>query len=69
MSSGSPLELLGLLDTASPTFHDQINNILHGEDYKQWVPAVHGGCLVGLVDYLDTVRHRAQLIHLPLKPP
>ena len=69
MSSGSPLERLGLLDTASPKFHDQISNILHGEDYKQWVQTVHGDDLVGLVDCLDTVRPRAQLIHPLLKLP
>ena len=69
MSSGSLLERLSLLDTASPKFHDQIGNILHEEDYKQWVPAIHGGDLVRLVDCLDQVRRRAQLIHPPLKLP
>ena len=69
MSSSSPLEQLALLDMASPMFRDQIGNVLHGEYYKQWVPAVQGGDLVGLIDCLDKVRRRAQLIYLPLKLP
>jgi len=66
MSSGNPLTLLRRLDTSSSTFHDQVSNILSGEEYKRWKPGVQGDDLVGLVDYLDKVRHRVSLVCSPL---
>jgi hypothetical protein len=56
MSPHNPLNRLRRLDRSSPKFHDQVSNILSGEEYKQWVPNIQGDDLVGLVDYLDKVR-------------
>jgi len=55
MPSRSPLEQLHRLDRSSLEFHDQVSNVLYGEEYKQWVPTIEGDDLVGLVGYLDEV--------------
>ena len=68
MSSRSPLEQLRRLDRSSSRFHDQVSNILYGEDYKQWVPTVQDNDLMGLVDCLDKVRCHVPLLHSLLKP-
>ena len=66
MTSRSPLEKLRRLDKSSSEFHDQVSNILYGKEYMQWVPTIQGDDLVGLVDYLDTVRCLASFLPLPL---
>jgi len=66
--SRGPLQKLRRLDKSSPTFRDQISDILYGEEYKQWVPTVQGDDLVGLVDYLDKVRCRILLLRSAFKP-
>ena len=66
MSSRSPLRQLRRLDKSSSNFHDRVSNVLYGEEYKQWVPTIEGNDLVGLVDYLDTVRCLASFLPLPL---
>jgi len=62
MSSHNPLTLLRRLDTTSPTFHDQVSNILYGEEYIRWVPDLQGEDLMELVDYLDKVGRRFSLL-------
>ena len=69
MSLRSPLERLRHLDRSSSTFHDQINNILCGEEYQQWVSTVRDDGLVALVDCLDKVCCDAPFLRSPLKPP
>jgi len=69
MFSLNPLDQLRRLDRSSPKFHDQVSNILSGEEYKQWVLNVQDDDLVGLTDYLDKVRRRVSPLCLPLKPP
>ena len=65
--SRGPLKQLRRLDKSSSKFHDQVSNVLYGEEYKQWVPTIRGDDLVGLVDYLDTVCCRVSLPHSPLR--
>ena len=48
MPPRSPLKQLRRLDETSTRFPDQVNNILYGEDYTQWVPTIQGDDLVGL---------------------
>ena len=69
MGSYSPLMQLRYLKNCSSDFHDQVSDVLYGEEYKQWVSTVEGNDLVELVDFLDTVRYRASLPPSPLKPP
>ena len=69
MSTRDPLKELRGLDKSSPEFHDQISDILHGEEYKQCVSDLQGDDLVWLVDYLDQVRLPISLVRFPLKPP
>ena len=66
MPSRNPLNQLRGLDTSSSTFHDQVSNILYGEEYKRWMPNLQGDDLVGFVDYLDKVRHHVSLVCSPL---
>jgi len=54
-------------DKSSSKFHDQLREVLCGEEYKQWVPNISGEDLAWLVDYLDKVRRRITLPHSPLK--
>ena len=69
MSSGDPLKQLRALDKSSSNFHEQVGDILHGEEYKQWVPELQGDDLVGFVDCLDKVRHGVMApVRSPLKP-
>jgi len=66
MPSRNPLNQLRGLDASSPAFHDQVSNILYGEEYKRWMPNLQGDDLVGFVDYLDKVRHHVSLVCSPL---
>ena len=65
MSYPNPLKQFHCLDSAFPTFHDQVCNILYGKEYMQWVPTVQGDDLVVLVDYLDKVRYPISLFPFP----
>jgi len=65
MSSNDPLRRLFRLDRSSSKFHDQVSNILYGEEYRQWVLNLRSEDLVGLVDYLDKVLHRASPLRSP----
>jgi len=66
MSSRNPLTQLRRLDATSPTFHDQVCNILYGEEYTRWMPGLQGDDLMGLVNYLDNVRRCVSLFRSPL---
>jgi len=68
MSSYNPLTHLRHLDTTSPTFQDQVSNILYGEEYTRWVSDIQGEDLMELVDYLDKVGRRISLLRSPLNP-
>jgi len=68
-STRDPLEELRSLDMSSPKFHDQLSDILRGEEYKRRVSDLQGGDLTWLVDYLDQVRLPVSLTRSPLKPP
>jgi len=67
-SSSSTLQQLHRLERSSPNFHDQLCNVLYGEEYVKCVSSIKGDDLVWLVDYLDEVRRRVALPHSPLKP-
>ncbi|KAF9643026.1 kinase-like protein [Thelephora ganbajun] len=41
------------LDRSSPDFHDQLDNVLHGQEYDQCVPNLEEEDLAWLVNYLD----------------
>lgn len=70
MSSLSPpvLQKFHSLDRSSPDFHDQLIDVLYGEEDMQSVPNLDNDDLVWLVDYLDNVRRGVALPYLPLKP-
>jgi hypothetical protein len=62
------LQQLDRLDGSLSGFHDQLCNLLYGEEYIQCARDLQGDDLVWLVDYLDRVRRRIALPHSPLKP-
>jgi len=66
-SSHPVLQRLHCLDRSSADFHDQVCNVLYGEEYKNCVPNFQGDDLVWLAEYLDKVRSHIALPHLPLK--
>ena len=55
------LQRLDSLDKSSPDFQDQLNDLLHENEYQECVPTLQGDELMWLVDYLDEVRHRVAL--------
>ena len=58
-SPNSPtLQQLDHLDSSSTDFHNQLCNVLHGEEYSRCMTNLQGDDLVRLVDYLDKVRRR-----------
>ena len=69
MASTGLLPQLHLLDRSSSTFHDQLSNILYGEEFRQKAPNLETEGLVWLVDYLDKVRRRISFLRSPLKQP
>jgi len=62
------LEQLRSLDRSSPTFHDQLSDILCGEEYERCTPNLAGDDLMRLIGYLDKVCRRIAIPHSPLKP-
>ena len=65
-SHSTTLEQLRRLDRSSPNFHDQLSNVLSGEEYGQSVLNLEGNDLMSLVDYLDKVRRHVALSCSPL---
>ena len=55
------LQQLDRLDGSSDGFHDQLSNVLYGEEYTRCVQNLQGDGSVWLVDYLDRVRRRTTL--------
>ena len=64
--SSPTLQQLHHLDRSSSGFHDQLSNLLYGEEYQQCAPNLRGDDLVWLVDYLDKVRRCVTFPHSPL---
>ena len=59
-SPGSPsLQKLRSLD--APLSESQLNDILHGKEYRQFVSNLQGDDLIWFVDYLDKVRRPVAL--------
>jgi len=69
MASTGLLDQLQYLNKFSATFHDQLNSILYGEEFKQQATNLQGDSLVWLVDYLDKVRRRISFLRSSLKQP
>lgn len=42
-------------DKSSSEYHDQLCNIIYGEEYQRLVPNLQDDDLVWLIDYLDKV--------------
>ena len=55
------LQQLHDLDRSSPQFHDQLSNLLRGEEYRSSLN-LQGDDLAWLVEYLDTVGLRIALV-------
>ena len=66
MTSQSLLQQLRHLDRSSSGFHDQLSDILYGEDYARCIPDLQGDDLAWLVDHLDEVCYRIAPIRLYL---
>jgi len=69
MTSPGLLQQLHGLNRSSSMFHDQLSNILYGEEFRQHVPHLQSDGLVWLVDYLDKVRIRVPPLRSSLKLP
>jgi len=67
LPSSPALQKLYNLDASLSEFHDQLSDILNGEEYTRSVTNLQGDDLVWLVDYLDKVRRRIAPPHSPLK--
>ena len=63
MSSSNPTALQKFRhpDGSSPNFHNQLSDVLFGEEYGRSVPNLQGNDLVSIVDYLNKVCHRISL--------
>lgn len=67
MTSPDPLQQLRRLDRSSSKFCDQLNNVLHGEEYNRRLKNIQDNDLAGLVDYLEEVRRHVGLLRSPLR--
>ena len=54
--SSNPLQRLYRLEKPSSQYPNQLESILTGDEYEDYVSALRGEGLVWLVDYLDSVR-------------
>lgn len=68
LPSSPALQQLRRLDRSSSDFHDQLSNVLYGEEYQQCVRNLQGDESVWLVDYLDKVCCRAPFPVLRSRP-
>ena len=55
MYPSDPLQSLRDLDRTSPHFHNQLVDLLRGDEYRDDIPNLKGRGLSWLVDYLDNV--------------
>ena len=69
MPSLNSLRQLRRPDRSSSKFHNQLKDLLCGEEYKEWMSNVDGEDLVWLIDYLDKVHHPTAFPRSPLKSP
>jgi len=67
LPSSPALQKLHDLDRSLSEFHDQLSNVLYGEEYTRCVKDFQGNDLVWLVDYLDKVRRRIAPPYSPFK--
>lgn len=67
--SSSILQQLGRLDQSSPDFPNQLDELLHGQEYERCTPDLQGDDLKWLVDYFDEVRDHRQRPAPPLAQP
>ena len=65
--SSPPLQRLSRLDWSSPDFEDQLQEILHSQEYVRCETTVGNSDLMWLIDYLDKVRRRITGSHPLLK--
>lgn len=68
LPSSPALQRLRRLNKSLSGFHEQLHDVLCGEEYKQCVPNLPRDDLVWLVDHLDKVRPDASLPHSSIKP-
>ena len=66
MSPSNPLQTLRDLDKTSPHFHNQLIDLLRGNEYRDVIPSLQGEDLAWLVDYLDGVSFHTISHHLAL---
>ena len=55
MTPSNPLQNLRDLDRTSPHFHNQLIDLLRGDEYRDVAPSLEGEDLAWLVNYLDGV--------------
>ena len=55
MSPSDPLQSLRNLDRTSPHFHNQLIDLLRGNEYRDAIPSLEGEDLAWLVNHLDDV--------------
>lgn len=55
------LQPLHRLDRSAPGFHEELSEVLYGEEYRACLSIVQGDDLVWLIDYLDEVRRHVFL--------
>ena len=58
MAPVSPLQQLRGLDKASPYFHEHLNSVLRGGEYRRILPTLQSEDVEWLVEYLDNVSSR-----------
>ena len=65
MSSPGPpaLQRLHHLNRSPSGFHDELSNILYGEEYQKCVPNLQGDDVVWIVEYLAKVRYHVVFPH------
>ena len=61
------LQRLHRLEGSSSDFHDQLDNVLHGEEYAQCGEDLKDDDSMWLIDYLVKVRRHVVLPHSLLK--
>jgi hypothetical protein len=64
--SNPALQKLRDLDKSLSGFHDQLSNVLYGEEYARCVANLQGDDLKWLVDFLDGVRYHVFRARFPL---
>ena len=58
------LQQLYDLDRSSPQFHEQLSDLIHGQEYQNSVLNLKSNDLTWLVEYLDSVSHQVTLTRI-----